>query len=37
LKAVAVVTGMSDVKYTQLVSGDLTESQKLVTGVQPPQ
>ncbi|HEV3143221.1 MAG TPA: efflux RND transporter periplasmic adaptor subunit [Gemmataceae bacterium] len=35
LKAVEVVTGISDHKYTQLLSGDLTEGQKLVTGGQP--
>jgi HlyD family secretion protein len=35
LKAVEVVTGISDHKFTQLISGDLTEGQQLVTGGQP--
>jgi HlyD family secretion protein len=34
LKAVEVTTGLSDHKYTQIVSGDLTEGQELVTGIQ---
>jgi HlyD family secretion protein len=33
LRAVEVHTGMSDYKYTELVSGDLKEGQSLVTGV----
>ena len=33
LRAVEVRTGMSDYKYTELVSGDLKEGQSLVTGV----
>jgi HlyD family secretion protein len=33
LKAVAVVTGLSDNKYSEVVSGDLTDGQKVVTGV----
>jgi HlyD family secretion protein len=36
LRAVEVVTGLSDYKWTQLVSGDLKEGDKLVTGVAPP-
>jgi len=35
LKAIEVVTGISDHKYTQLNSGDLKEGQSLVTGAQP--
>ncbi|HRX78852.1 MAG TPA: efflux RND transporter periplasmic adaptor subunit [Pirellulaceae bacterium] len=35
LKAVEVETGLSDSKYSELVSGDLTEGQKLVTGIEP--
>ena len=35
LRAVEIVVGMSDSKYTELVSGELTEGQKLVTGIQP--
>lgn len=35
LSAVEVITGLIDSKYTELVSGDLKEGQKLVTGVQP--
>lgn len=35
LKAVEVVTGLSDSSYTHLVSGDLKEGDKLVTGIQP--
>jgi HlyD family secretion protein len=34
LKAIEVTTGISDHKYTQLLSGDLTEGQQLVTGGQ---
>ena len=33
LKAVAVVTGLSDSKFTELVSGDVTVDTKLVTGI----
>lgn len=36
LRAVAVVTGVSDYKWTELVSGKLKKGQKLVTGVGPP-
>jgi len=33
LRAVEVTTGLSDYKYTEVVSGDLTEGQEVVTGV----
>jgi HlyD family secretion protein len=35
LRAVPVVTGLSDSKYTEVVSGDIPAGQKLVTGIQP--
>jgi HlyD family secretion protein len=35
LRAVEVVTGLSDAKYTELISGDVREGQELVTGIQP--
>ncbi len=35
LRAVEVITGISDSRYTQLVSGDLCAGQQLVTGTQP--
>ena len=35
LRAVEVVTGLSDSKHTQIVSGELTEGQSLVTSVRP--
>jgi HlyD family secretion protein len=35
LRAVPVVTGLSDSKHTEMVSGDLREGDKLVTGIQP--
>jgi HlyD family secretion protein len=35
LRAIPVVTGLSDSKFTELVSGDVREGQKLVTGIQP--
>ncbi len=35
LRAVEIVTGISDFKHTELVSGELEEGQKLVTGVGP--
>ena len=35
LKAVEVVTGLSDNKFTELVSGELAEGQELVTGIKP--
>ena len=34
LKAVEVITGISDSQFTQLVEGPLTEGQSLVTGLQ---
>jgi HlyD family secretion protein len=37
LRAVEVVTGMSDHKFTELVSGEITEDQKLVTGIKKKQ
>ncbi len=33
LRAVEVVTGLSDTKGTQMIQGDLAEGQKLVTGI----
>ena len=35
LRAFEVVTGINDNRYTELVSGNLTEHEKLVTGIQP--
>jgi HlyD family secretion protein len=35
LRAISVETGLSDSKNTELVSGDLHEGDKLVTGIQP--
>jgi HlyD family secretion protein len=35
LRAVEVVIGLNDSKYTEVVSGELQEGQKLVTGIQP--
>lgn len=35
LRAVEVITGLSDSKYTELVTGDLKLGDKLVTGIQP--
>jgi HlyD family secretion protein len=35
LRAIPVVTGISDGKFTEVVSGELKEGTKLVTGVQP--
>jgi HlyD family secretion protein len=35
LRAVEVVTGLADGTHTELVSGDVKEGQKLVTGLQP--
>lgn len=37
LKAVSVVTGLSDSRYTEMVEGDLKSGEKLVTGIQTPQ
>ena len=36
LKAVEIVTGLSDSKNSELVSGPLKDGQSLVTGVAPP-
>ncbi|WP_373650210.1 efflux RND transporter periplasmic adaptor subunit [Schlesneria sp. DSM 10557] len=36
LRAVAVVTGLSDSQYTELVEGELKPGEALVTGIQPP-
>lgn len=35
LRAIEVITGLSDSKYTEVVSGDLREDQELVTGIEP--
>jgi HlyD family secretion protein len=35
LRAVEVVTGLSDSKYTELLSGDVKLGDRLVTGIQP--
>lgn len=35
LRAVEIVTGLSDNKFTELISGDVREGQVLVTGVKP--
>ena len=35
LRAVEVVTGLNDSKFTELIEGDLKVDQKLVTGIQP--
>jgi HlyD family secretion protein len=35
LRAIPVVTGIMDGRYTELVSGELSEGQNLVTGIQP--
>jgi HlyD family secretion protein len=35
LKAVEVVTGISDSQYTEMVSGNLKKGQQLVTGIMP--
>jgi HlyD family secretion protein len=35
LKAVVVITGLSDSKYTELISGDITIDTELVTGIKP--
>ncbi len=36
LRAVPVVMGVSDNRFTEITSGKLTEDQQLVTGVKPP-
>jgi HlyD family secretion protein len=35
LRAIPVVTGIMDGRYTEVISGDLQIGQKLVTGIQP--
>jgi HlyD family secretion protein len=35
LRAVEVVTGLSDSKFTELVSGEIKQADQLVTGIQP--
>jgi HlyD family secretion protein len=37
LKAVPIVTGLTDLKYSELKSGDLAEGDELVTGIMPPE
>jgi HlyD family secretion protein len=37
LKPIEVTTGLSDYTYSELVSGELTEGQKLVTGIEVPE
>jgi HlyD family secretion protein len=37
VRAIEVVTGLSDSTHTEVVSGDLPDGQKLVTGIQPRQ
>jgi HlyD family secretion protein len=36
LRAIPVVMGISDNRFTEVKAGDLTEGQELVTGVKPP-
>ena len=36
LRAVAVITGLGDSQYTEMVEGDLQPGDELVTGIQPP-
>jgi HlyD family secretion protein len=36
LRAIPVVIGISDNRFTEIKSGELTEGQQLVTGVKPP-
>jgi HlyD family secretion protein len=36
LRAVPIVTGLTDLKYSELLSGDLVEGDKLITGIKPP-
>ena len=36
IKAVEVVAGLADGQYTELISGNLKEGDKLITGVEPP-
>jgi HlyD family secretion protein len=36
LRAIEVVTGLSDYRHTEVVSGDVKEDQKLVIGIEQP-
>jgi hypothetical protein len=36
LRAVPIVMGISDSRFTEVKSGDLSEGEQLVTGVKPP-
>jgi HlyD family secretion protein len=36
LRAIEVVVGISDNRFTEIISGDVKEGQKLVTGVKTP-
>ena len=36
LRAIPIVMGISDNRFTEVKSGELTEGQQLVTGVKPP-
>jgi HlyD family secretion protein len=35
LRAVPIVTGLTDLKYSELISGELKQGDKLVTGIKP--
>lgn len=35
LRAIEVITGLSDSRFTEIVSGEVIEGQKLVTGIRP--
>jgi HlyD family secretion protein len=37
LRAVQIVIGLTDLKYSELLSGDLSEGDMLVTGIKPPE
>jgi HlyD family secretion protein len=37
LRAVPIVTGLTDLKHSELVSGDLSEGDALVVGIKPPE
>jgi HlyD family secretion protein len=37
LRAIPVITGLTDLKYSELVSGDLSPGDKLVVGIKPPE
>jgi HlyD family secretion protein len=36
LRAIPIVTGLTDLKYSELVSGELSEGDALVIGIKPP-